>query len=70
MIKYFIGDIVKKKGLSARGLAAKVGVSPNTASLLIKAKDCGDYNTTMEVLDRVCKVLRCQPGKLLKYVPD
>lgn len=67
MIKYSIGKLVKKKGLSARGLAAKAGISPNTAALLIKAKSHEDYNVTADVIDRICYVLGCRVEDILEH---
>lgn len=67
MIHYKIGKIVKKKGLSARQLAEAAKISPNTAALIIKAQTSKDYSIGADVMDKVCKVLKCQPGDLLEY---
>lgn len=67
MIKYRIKEMVDKEGLSGRQFALKAGISHNTAALLIKAKSQKDYNVSIDVLDRVCRALKCQPKHLLKF---
>ncbi|MFA4971617.1 MAG: helix-turn-helix transcriptional regulator [bacterium] len=67
MIKYKIGNMAKSKGFSARRLADAAGVSPNTAALLIKAKNHKDYNVCTDVLDKVCTVFGCRLDDILEY---
>jgi len=67
MIKFKIGELVKQQGLSGRQLAIQAGISPNTAALLIKAKTHKDYNVSMDIIDKVCAVLKVQPANLLYF---
>lgn len=67
MITYKIGNMAKLRGLSARQLAVKAGISPNTAALLIKAKSHKDYNVCTDVLDKICNTLECSLKDILEY---
>ncbi len=67
MIRYKIRNLAIKQGYSARKLAAEAGIGHNTAALLMKAKTHEDYNVSVDILDKVCRVLRCQPSDILEY---
>lgn len=70
MIKYKIGDMLKKKGLSARALALKAGISPNTAALLVGAKTQKDYNVCADIMDKICMALDCHLEDILEFKKD
>jgi Predicted transcriptional regulator len=67
MIEYKIAEVLEKRGISARQLAAGCGIGHNTAALLAKAKSNYDYNVCADVLDRVCGYLGLGLGSLLRY---
>ena len=48
-------------------LSERIGISVTNLSLLKTGKVKGMRFSTLEA---ICKVLNCQPGDLLEYVPD
>ncbi len=46
-------------------LAEKIGISSSTL-----AKFGNNQYVSLEVIDRICKALDCQPGDIIEYVPD
>ncbi|MBL9050860.1 MAG: helix-turn-helix transcriptional regulator [Tabrizicola sp.] len=57
--------LVRRK-MSSRELAARVGITESNLSLLKSGKVRGiRFNT----LSAICRVLDCQPGDLLEFVP-
>lgn len=40
------------------------GIHPNTISKLVK-----NENVTTEVICHLCKLLECQPGDIMEYIP-
>lgn len=57
-----------KKGLTYRALATMIGKSESYAANLQRFATSGTYMPSVEVLDAICKALKCQPGDLLKRV--
>lgn len=68
MIEIRIREIAERKGYkNANQLGAALEVAPNVASRLWN----GQFEMVgVGTLDKLCRVLRCQPGKLLYYRPD
>jgi DNA-binding Xre family transcriptional regulator len=68
MITSHIEEVAKAKGiLNAHQLALAMGVSDNLAARVWS----GDFERIDKAtLNKLCRVLKCQPGKLLKYQPD
>ncbi|NIY78972.1 helix-turn-helix transcriptional regulator [Celeribacter sp. HF31] len=58
--------LVKRK-LSSREVAQAIGLSETNLSLFKSGKVKG---VRFQSLDALCKVLDCQPGDILRYVPD
>lgn len=52
------------KGVKKGDLAKKAGFSGSTMARLNTNK-----YVSLEVIDKICAVLNCQPGELLEYVP-
>lgn len=46
-------------------LQALTEISPATM-----AKLSSNRTVSLEVIDKVCKALNCQPGDIMEYVPD
>ena len=46
-------------------LQEKVGMSPNTLAKMSK-----DENVSMDVLIRICDVLKCDIGDIMEVIPD
>jgi len=65
-IKYFkLLDILQRKGLSKGDFTQLTGFSSATVAKLSTHKP-----VNMEVIDRVCHVMECQPGDILEYVDE
>lgn len=53
-----------KRKMSSKELAQKVGITPANLSILKTRKAHG---VRFDTLNKICEVLDCQPGDLLKY---
>jgi DNA-binding Xre family transcriptional regulator len=65
MIKKHIREIAEKRGIrNAYGLQIAIGVSPTVAAKLWS----GNFEMIgLGTLDKLCRFLKCQPGRLLSY---
>lgn len=59
--------MLARRKMKARQLAAQIGLSEVNISLLRTGKVQGVRFST---LSAICKVLECQPGDILRFVPD
>lgn len=59
--------MLARRKIRSKELAQKVGITEQNISLLKSGKVKG---VRFETLERICKVLECQPGDLLTYVDD
>lgn len=68
MIVSLIRQTAEKRGIeNAHQLEKALNVSPTLAARLWR----GDFDKIgINTLDKLCRVLRCQPNKLLKYDAD
>jgi DNA-binding Xre family transcriptional regulator len=69
MIEVTIRERAEKCGIeNAYQLQKALGVSPTLAARLWR----GDFKMVgvQDTMDGLCRVLRCQPDKLFRYVPD
>ena len=66
-IRVTLDQLIVKKGLKARDLAAEVGLSETQLSLFRSGKVRGIRFST---LSRLCAALGCRPGDLLDYDLD
>ncbi|EAP2381896.1 transcriptional regulator [Salmonella enterica] len=56
--------ILTKKKLTSRFLADEIGITEQNLSVLKNGRAKGiRFNT----LDKICKVLECQPGDIIQY---
>ena len=55
-------DARKAVGLTQAELAAKTGIDQGDRSRIENGKTAG---MTLDVLDRLCRALRCEPGDIL-----
>lgn len=53
------------KGMTRETLRLALGLSPSTMAKMGKNK-----NVSLDVIEKICKYLNCQPGDLLEYIPD
>ena len=58
-------ELMSKKGIKKVDLRTKYGLNPKTVDSLVKGK-----SVTVDTLVVLCKILNCQPGDLLEYIPD
>ena len=65
MLYYHIFEKAKACGYNKTALQKAAGLSSATVAKIGKNEPI-----RMDVLERICKVLRCQPGELLEYIDD
>ncbi|HRJ64506.1 helix-turn-helix domain-containing protein [Brevundimonas sp. UBA2416] len=63
-IRVTLDQLIVKKGLKARDLAAEVGLSETQLSLFRSGKVKG---IRFRTLAKLCAALECRPGDLLDY---
>jgi DNA-binding Xre family transcriptional regulator len=68
MINKHIREVAEKRGIkNAYGLQLAINVSPTVAAKLWS----GNFEMIgLGTLDKLCRVLKCQPNKLLTFEPD
>ena len=66
-IRVTLDDMLQRRGMKARELAATVGISETQLSLFRSGKVKG---IRFRTLAKLCAVLECAPGDLLGYVRD
>lgn len=67
MIKPRIKVILALREMTQKDLVERTGIRQPTVSALCTGKA---RHIPIDVLDRICSVLDCQPGDLFEYVPD
>ena len=67
MIRIRLKAMVAEKGIKQKDLAAMTGIRQPTLSGM---NNNSVKHIPLDVLDKICIVLDCQPGELLEYVPD
>ena len=65
-IRVTLDEVLTSKGLKAKNVARDVGVSETHLSLFRSGKVKG---VRFETLARLCAVVGCEPGDLLKVEP-
>ena len=66
-IRINLDVMMAKRKISLTELAEKVGLTMSNLSVLKTEKARAIRFST---LDSICKVLDCQPGDILEYLPD
>jgi putative transcriptional regulator len=59
--------MLAKRKMRSKELAERIGITEQNVSLLKSSKVRG---VRFETLERICKVLACQPGDILEYRPE
>ena len=59
--------VLARRGISQMELSRRTGIRQPTISALALGTA---RHIPIDVLDKVCTVLDCQPGDIMKYVPD
>lgn len=62
---YKMLDRMNRAGIGKEELRKKIGASPTTMAKISK----NEY-ISLEVVNKICAVLDCQPGDLMEFVPD
>jgi len=69
MVRLNVAKLLKKRGMTAYGLAKASGLP--IASCYRLARPGGSFQRIeARTVDRLCKALRCRPGDLFVYRPD
>ncbi|EJW14210.1 helix-turn-helix transcriptional regulator [Paenibacillus alvei] len=67
MIKFDLKVMLAKREMTQKELAEKTGIRPPT----ISAFAVGTIkHIPVDVLDKICDALECQPADLMRHVPD
>lgn len=66
-IKVTLDAVLARRGMTARDLSGRIGISETQLSLFRSGKVRGLRFAT---LARICAALRCHPGDLLDYLHD
>ena len=65
MIKYYkLLDMLNRRSMTKEDLRQKIGISSATMSKISSHKP-----VSLEVIDKICEALNCQPGDLMEYIP-
>lgn len=59
--------MLAKRKMRSNDLAKSIGITPANLSILKTSKAKAIRFTTLEA---ICKVLECQPGDIMEYVPE
>ncbi|MDR0473683.1 MAG: helix-turn-helix transcriptional regulator [Treponema sp.] len=57
--------LLATKGLKKTDLYALANLTPNTVARFSKNEP-----VNMEIIERICKALGCQPRDIVEYIPD
>lgn len=66
MIKFRTKVLLAMNDMNQKDLAEKTGVRPSTISALCTG---AAKHIPVDVLDKICEALNCQPGDLMEYIP-
>lgn len=65
MIKYYkLLDTLNRRSMTKEDLRQQIGVSSATMSKISAHKA-----VSLEVIDKICCALNCQPGDIIEYIP-
>ncbi len=67
MIKFKVKVMLAIREMTQKELAEKTGIRPPTVSAICLGTV---KHLPIEALDKICKVLDCQPSDLMEYIPD
>lgn len=67
MIKFRTKVLLAMNDMNQKELAERTGVRPSTISALCTG---AAKHVPVDVLDKICEALNCQPGDLMEYIPN
>jgi len=59
--------MLAKRKMQSKDLAEKLDITPANLSILKTGKAKG---IRFDTLEAICRILNCQPGDVLEYVPE
>jgi putative transcriptional regulator len=59
--------MLARRKMQSKDLAEKLDITPANLSILKTGKAKG---IRFDTLEAICKILNCQPGDILEYVPE
>ena len=57
--------LMEQRGIKKIDLRNKYNINPKTVDSLVKGR-----SVTVDTLIELCKILNCQPGDLVEYIPE
>lgn len=67
MIVVNLDVMLARRKVSVTELSEKLGITMANVSILKNGKAKA---VKLETLNKICRILECQPGDILEYVPD
>jgi len=65
-IKFFkLMDLLNRKGINKGDLIEMTGISSATM-----AKLSANKHVSLDVINKICEVLECQPCDVMEFIPD
>lgn len=64
MIRVNLDVVLSERKMTSKELAQQISITPANLSILKTGKARG---IRFETLDKICRVLNCQPGDILEY---
>lgn len=64
MIRVYLDEVLRARGMTAKELCARVGITEANLSILRSGKARG---VRFGTLDKICKHLACDVGEILKH---
>jgi DNA-binding Xre family transcriptional regulator len=58
-------DLMQERGVKKVDLRTKYKINPKTVDSLVNNK-----SVTVDTIMQLCKILECQPGDLMEYIPE
>ena len=67
MIKFTVKVMLAKREMTQKQLSEITGIRPPTVSAMCVGSIS---RIPVDVIEKICKALDCQPGDLMEYIPD
>ena len=67
MIKFKVKVMLAMREMTQKELAERTGIRPPTISAICTGTV---KHLPVEALDKICKVLECQPADIMEYIED
>jgi putative transcriptional regulator len=57
----------ERRRITLLEVSERTGISRPTLTRIV---NCKGYNTNTKAIDALCKYFECEPGELLRYIPE